>query len=179
MTARLSRGVAIALLIIGALVLAYCGGASRAANRAAVSTQRALADSSKAIEARMSARTIVIQHTDTLVVQARLAHAAAVAPIAIVDDSTVRIVAGVDSGPPVHQIPAAIAIPEIRTCTAALVVDSIRDRATAAQLQDMTKDRDIWKTRALNAESRIPTLGIRAGMAIGAGAVALLAFLVR
>jgi hypothetical protein len=179
---KASRTTVAIALVAAALVVAYCSGRTsgiRSAQKtAADSARRVLAESSAVIEKRIAARTVVIHQVDTIAVRARQAHAAAAAHVAIIDDSTVRV----DSGPPVHEIPATIAIPEIRTCAAAITADTIDARAVVAQLADVTKDRDAWKQRALTDEAnapKAPRFGIKTGVAIGAALVVAVLHLVR
>jgi hypothetical protein len=158
-------------LVFGVIVLAaFCAGQSHQRDRDAQARHKTLVDSAKHLETRIDTRAPVVQQTQHAATIAQAKHAAAArtfdAHVEILDDSTVRV----DSGPPVHELPAALTIPEIRTARAALDTTAIALTVTAAQLTDMTADRDVWRRIATEKHSRF---GLKTGLAIGASAVAL------
>lgn len=176
---RASVGVAVV-----AVVLAWTFHAGRAAGanaeraRTVDSVRTVIADSSKAIEQRMAVRAPLIVKADTAASVARAKHAAIAQRIVPVTDSTVSI----DGAAPVSVVPASLVIPEIRTCQAAMMADTIDAGLIRAQLAEMTDDRDKqrarWELDEANAP-KIPRFGFKSGLVAGVALVVSLLTLAR
>jgi len=185
--AILSAKWLVALLSLVALVtFAECDGTSRgeAKERARTvdSVRKVLAESSKAIDARMVVRAPIIVYETKTAEKAKAKHDTVAvlfdARVQVLTDSTVSV----DAGPPTTTIPVDLAIPEIYTARAALEHTTLALHATQAQLADMTEDRDAWKKRAELDEANQPKrsrFGFRAGLAVGVSLVILAAKVLR
>jgi hypothetical protein len=180
--------IIVAVLGIAAAIYFTAKAQGAAAERARItdSVRTILADSSRAIEARLAARAPIIQQTLQAATVAHVAHAAAATAFAkhvvVLTDSTVSV----DSGPPVKEVPASLVVPEIRTCDHAVAADTIAYRAVVAQLADVTADRDTWKKRAELDEANTPKIprfglgtGLIGGFIAGVGLVVSIIALVR
>lgn len=171
---------AIGLVLVVLVGFAYCAGHSAGASgeRSAMadSVRRVLADSSKAIEHRLDARAPIIAQAKARVDTTRVAYRAAAAHIVPVSDTTVSI----DGAAPVSVVPASLVIPPIRLCAQLDTATTFSDSTVAAQLADMTRDRDTWRERAQRDEAqRGSRFGFKSGAVLGAAVVALLAHLVK
>lgn len=170
-TAR--RWVPIACIATAALTAAYCHGVTTGEVRIRTamtdSLRHVLADSSKQIEARLAARAPTIVTAIARVDTVRVAYHAAAAHVAVVSDTVLRVDSVLVNVPmPVVQV--------IQRCESLVVADSIALHVVAAQLTDMTADRDAWRSRAQLDEANTPhpsRFGFKAGLLTGAG-VALL-----
>jgi len=164
-----------AAAVVATLTFTYCAGKSTGRNeergRMADSVRKVLADSSHRIETR------IVHRTDTLTIVKQVAtNERAAAHRAIQDVQRV-----IDSVPHADSLPTALVVPAIQTCAKALVADSIEVTVMAAQIADLTADRDVWKARALMDEKaqHHSRFGLKTGIAIGATVVALAAKLLR
>lgn len=176
-----ARGVLIAVVGFVTLVgFAFCAGRSAGASgersKMADSVRQVLADSSKAMERRMEARAPAIVTASARVDTVRIAYRAAAARIVPVSDTTVSI----DGGAPVSVVPASLVIPPLRLCAQLDTVTVLKDTLVAAQLVDMTKDRNSWRDRAhLDEAQRGSRFGFKSGVVIGAAIVGLIVHAVR
>lgn len=175
------------LTIVAAFVLAsatYCGGKSqgRADERGhgadslkkvyahrSDSLEAALRDSAK-VAKRLAAERDSLLRIHVKATQTFHAH------VTVIDSNTVRI----DNGPPVHEIPVALALPPIVTCEPVIQIDSAGLKLKDAQIATIAADRDTWKSRALVAEARRGSrFGLKSGIALGATAVGFLVYLIK
>jgi hypothetical protein len=168
-----SRWLIVALLV--ATTLAYCDGSRHGAAverlRVVDSVRSVFADSSRIIEQRLEAHAPLVQQAVARVDTIRVAYERAAEHVAehvaILDDSTVSV----DSAPPTHSLPASLVIPELRVCAQLDTTSTAAIRVQAAQIADLTTDRNTWRDRALLDEANTPTpprFGLRTGIAIGA-----------
>lgn len=166
--------IATVIAIIGTLTLTYCAGKSTGQSeersRMADSVRHVLADSSRRIETRIEHRTDTLKIVQRVATQERHdAHQA------IQDVQRV-----IDSVPHADSLPVSLVVPAIQTCARALVADSIEVNVMAAQIDDLTKDRDVWRSRALMDEKQSHSrFGLKTGVAIGATVVAVIVKVLR
>lgn len=168
-----ARHLGTSVVVLGAfavLTLTYCNGSAhgRAAERRAMadSVRKILADSSARIETR------IVTRIDTIRLATKVATAQRRAATKAID--AVKLY--VDSMPHADSLPIDLVLPAIKSCERALAADSIQVAVMAAQIDDITTDRDVWKARALLDERNQPKrsrFGFKAG--VGAGAAAVLA----
>jgi len=180
------RGGFLAVMLVACFIVAYVAGSQSGRDkeraRNAADIRKVLAESSKAIEARMIVRAPMVQQAIQSAVKAKARHDTAAtvfdARVQQHTDSTVSI----DAGPPVTSIPVTIAMPEIQTCRSALTASDSALTILQAQFQDVQKDRDTWKKRADDDEAAQPKparFGFKSGVTIGVGLVLLLVHLVK
>lgn len=174
--------------IVGAFVLsiAYCAGMKEQQRQDADAMRRALADSSRAIEGRITSRTDTIRVVEHQAAAARQDARQAIQHfqrhVTVVSDTgTGAILVAVDSAIASKDVPADLAIPAIQTCARALVADSIEVQVLDAQIVDLTKDRDTWKARA-ELDERQAThhrFGFKTGAVVGALATVAVKLILR
>lgn len=159
---RYAVRIAALAVLVAAFSLSYCAGRRHGSDaersRMADSVRKVLADSSQHIEER------IVWRTDTL----RIVTQHAVAARHDAFQSIKAVKQRLDSLPS-DSLPTELVIPAIKNCVSALIADSIEVKVVAAQLDDMTKDRDVWKSRALMDEKQAKRsrFGFKTGAVIG------------
>lgn len=171
--------VALAVLVAGS----YCAGKS-SQKRADAAEQYAKAravihDTLRVVNDRLRVDTVRVYATSLSASKARVAHDSAASRIAIVNDSTVRV----DHGQAETEIPASVVIPELRTCNAAIVADTLALHVAGIALRDAVERGDYEAKRADLAEQQVkrshPRFGWRSGFIMGGSVVAILAKVLR
>ena len=176
-----SRFNTVVVLLAVAGILGYCSGHARgeASARSAVadSVRKVLADSSKAIEARIEARAPSLLATAQQALAARAMHADARAKVIVVSDTVLRV----DS----VEVRVPVAVTQtIQRADTVILRDSLVLIPLRAQVADLTQDRDTWKRRALMDEVQLRTsskfhFGFKSGVVAGIVGTAVLVSLVR
>jgi hypothetical protein len=169
------RWTPVVLAAVALLVFAYCSGRSAGERRirtAVVDSMRhVLADSTRALEARLVADAIVTTHQSAIATRERIVYREAAAKVTPVSDTVLRV----DSV--LVHVPAPV-VQVIARCDSVVTADSLTIVAVAAQLHDMTLDRDVWRARAEldeRTQPRPPRFGFKTGL--GAGVVLVAAVL--
>jgi hypothetical protein len=167
--------VAFVVVAIGGECHGHARGVEAARSAMADSVRHVLADSSRVIEARIASRAPSILATAQTMIATRAKLQAARAHVAIVADTVLLVDSVLVHVPmPVVQI--------IARCDSMPAADSIAYHVVVAQLEDVTKDRDVWRARAELDEATVPPkhrLGFRSGAVVGAAVVALLVYLIK
>lgn len=171
----LARGGVFVVGCATVVLVSFCAGRSSGVSaergRIADSVRKVLADSSRAIEQRLSDRAPKLVVAGQRVDTARAEYREAAKRIVPASDTSVSI----DGAPPVTVVPAALVIPPLRLCANLDTLTALRDTLVAAQLADMTKDRNTWRDRALLDEAqRASRFGFKSGLAAGAVVVAII-----
>ena len=126
-------------------------------------------DTVRVVERRLRVDTVRVRETERVAEQRRGVFDS------VAQSVTAASAAGLD--------PAALAMPAIQSCQQALAADTIAYRAVAANLQDMTEDRDAQRQRAADDERELRVgskrLGFRSGFAVGLALVAAIHVIVR
>jgi hypothetical protein len=167
--------VAGATVVLIAYAAGHRQGEAKARTHMADSVRDVLADSSKAIEQRMASRAPVIAKAAANVDSARATYHTARTKVVIVSDTVLRVDSQYVSVPfPVVQV--------IQSGDSLEAAHVFRDSVTAAQLVDVTHDRDTWKARALLDEAntpKLPRFGFTTGVVTGIAIVLAVVHLLR
>ena len=165
--------IALVLAVVG--VLAYAQGVSAGVAKEQARTVRVFAESSQVIEARIVARGAVAVKQANEATRQRIIYRDAAEHVRIVSDTVLRV----DSV--LVHVPMPV-VREIIRCDSTVRADSLAFHVVAAQLDDMTHDRDTWRERALFDEQHQPKpsrVGFKSGVAAGVGVVAILVHFLR
>lgn len=163
----------VALIAIG-LFAVRCDGIQEGERRIRTavvdSTRRAAAARDKVLQDSIVALGVVLVKRAAEATRQRTAYHAAADRVHVVSDTVLRVDSILVHVPmPVVQV--------IARCDSVVRADSLVIHAQVVQLGAMTDDRNVWRTRALFDEAhqeRVPRFGIKTGLAIGAGGLALL-----
>lgn len=176
----------LAIMFVGVVVLlGYCAGKSSGASDArthvADSVRQVLADSSHAIEVRLTARQAALDFAQQASEAARAIHQPARAKIRVISDTVLSVVRETDTVR--VEVPREV-VREIQASDTRHAADSVRIDLLTLQVRDLSTDRDTWQRRALLDEdvlkrSRPSRFGFRAGAIVGAVSIVALASLIR
>jgi hypothetical protein len=168
----------VAILLVGGV--GYCSGRSNGEQigRQAVSAviRTALADSSRAIEARVDARYQALAFAEQARTAASDLHTAARQTIRLVSDTVVSVVRATDT----LRVDVPVEVVQVIATADTLIARQDSTIALSkALVADLTKDRDVWQHRALLDEDELrrakgPRFGLKTGVVLGVLASAAL-----
>jgi gas vesicle protein len=173
----------VTMLIVAGLTWRSGKAAGEAIGRGAANAfiVHALADSSRGIEAREVARHEAIHFAERAEQNARAIHQIAREKIRLVSDTVIAVVRSTDTLR--VDVPREV-VTVIQASDSLHRADSTAIDLLHAQLADVSKDRDVWKHRALLDEDELKRVrpsrfGMKTGAVIGAVAVLAVGSLLR